>query len=588
MRIHLVTFFFCLALAVLFTLPVSVSPRSALLGSPGDNYQHAWFLWYFAKAVAKGHNPFYTRLIFYPSGVNLSWSTFDPLAGLLALPFSVTVGPVVAYNVSLVLQLALTAFFARLLCLKICGNEAAATIGGVAFGFSPFLLAHALGHLSLVTAFPIPAYALALHRLLNEENPSAKDGAILGLALLLTAFAHYNYTAFCVMFTAAVIGADFLSEGTGILRRVWKPFCVASLTFLAGFSPLLALLLGNRGDVPTPRTLEHVEKYSADALGFLIPSWNHLLLGGFARTWDRSIFTAGFEGTVYVGPFVLLLAFVGLRQGRITQQRWATRAMLAGAIFYLFSLGPRVRLLGRQTGIPAPAGLIYHLHSARFLSAPARFHVLTTLCLSILVSIGLASLLNRLTKKWQRWLLVSAVSFLLVLDSITVPFPGSSITNPTEPAGASGTTRACNLPSSVRNGTVLTFPLVDWPYSVQSMWMQVSDDGRYSLVDGYTSYIPERIWRERYSLSILRSLLSLQGELHSPVDLQSDRQSASDIVHRLNLSAVVVFDSPQHDAATRYVEAVFGLKGQEAGDCTVFEIEPNQTAAKTGESKIMR
>jgi hypothetical protein len=571
MRNHLVNLLIYLFLATIFTLPAPISPGTGLLGYPGDNYQHAWFLWYFAKAITNGHNPFYTDLIFYPHGVNLSWSTLDPLAGILALPLSLSAGPVVTYNLSLVLQLALAAFFARLLCLKICRDQAAATVGGIAFGFSPFILAQALGHLSLVTAFPIPLYVLALDRVLGEENPSRKDGVVLGLALFLTAFANYNYTVFCLMFTAVIIIVDRILEGAGFLKRVRMPLCWASVTFLAGFSPVLIMLLGNTSDVPNPRTLEHVEKYSADALGFLIPSWNHLLLGSFSRTLDPRIFTAGFEGTVYVGPIALLLAAVGLWSRRIRQQRWATRVMLAGAVFYLLSLGPRIRCLGKPVGIPAPAYLLYSFRFARFLSAPARFHILTALCLSILASIGIAYLLDKLGRKWQRLCLVSVVGFMLIADTITIPFPTSSVVDPAWSPGTSEMSQGCELPSNLRSGTVLTFPL-DWPYSLKSMWMQVSDNGRYSLIDGYVSYAPDRIWHEFYRISILRSLLSLQGKFSSPVDLLYDQQTVPDVVRELDLSAVVVFDSPQHDAGIHYMQTVFGRQGQNAGSCTVFEI----------------
>src|SRR5690348_11663317 len=125
-RNHGLTFLIFLALAVVFLLPGSLQPSSALLGYPGDNFQHAWFLWHFATAVSHGHDPFYTRLLFYPTRVTLAWSTSDPIAALMALPLSLAAGPVIAYNLSLIFQLALAAFFGRLLCLRITRNELAA------------------------------------------------------------------------------------------------------------------------------------------------------------------------------------------------------------------------------------------------------------------------------------------------------------------------------------------------------------------------------------------------------------------------------------------------------------------------------
>ena len=580
LRNHLLIFLFCVLAAAIFTLPASLSPASALLGYPGDNYQHAWFLWYFAKAVASGHNPFYTHLLFYPSRANLAWSTLDPLAGILALPLSLLAGPVIAYNLSLILQLALAAFFARLLCLRICRNETAAIFGGIAFGLGPFLLAHALGHLSLVTAFPIPLYVLALNNLLRKEAPSWKEGILVGLALLLTALAHYNYAVFCILFTAVLLAVDLALDGLVLLKRTWLALAVASATFVVTFSPLLVMLLGNRADVPGPRTIEHVTQYSADALGFLIPSWNNVLFGPFAHGLDPRIFVAGFEGTVYAGPILLLLAILGIWKGRVRHPRWAMRAAIAAIFFYLLSLGPKIRILGRLTGIPGPAALLYHFRFARFISVPARFDVIVLLCLAILSAIGLAWCLDSLRRNWHRGALVFTASALLILESLTVPFPKSSIVDPAAPPDAIGPVQSCALPASIQRGAVLTFPLQQWPYIQKAMWMQLGDRGRYALVDGYLSYVPRDVWHEFYDLPLLRSLMSLQGTYHTPINPAADRPSLPATIRQLNLSTIVVFDSPEHDAAVRYLNATLGHPGLNAGSCTVFALPPQNAAPK--------
>jgi hypothetical protein len=581
-RNHLVAFSICLILAVVFTLPASISPRYGLLGYPGDNFQHAWFLWHFAKAAAKLQNPFYTDLIFYPNKVNLFWSTTDPLAAILALPLNLTVGPVLSYNFSLIFELALAAFFGRLLCLQVCRNQLAALMGGICFGFSPFILAHALGHLSLVTAFPIPLYVIALDRLLRKQSPSWRDGVILGAALFLTTLGHYNYTVFCLLLTPAILTVDLVFDGMALLKRAWLSLSCAAVTFLVIFFPFLIVLLEKGADRPRARPLEHIERYSADVIGFLIPSWNHVLLGHFAQSLDARLFVAGFEGTVYVGPVVFLLACVGFWKGRLAEPRWVVRATLAAGIFYLLSLGPRLRLFGRQLAIPAPASVLYHFPFVRFVSAPARFHVVTALGLAILSSIGVAYLLRKLRNRWQRSCLIAAVGVMLLLDLLTVPFPRSSIVDPAWSQDSSGIARACRLPANIQKGTVLTFPLIDSPYSMKSMWMQMSDDGRYALIDGYVSYGPDDLWGEQHRIPILRSLLSLQGKFDTSIDPSADRRTLPAAVEELNLRAIVVFDSPRRDAAVGYIEAVLGRHGQSAGSCTVFEIAQNPMAASPG------
>lgn len=571
-RRHVISFALCVLLGAVFTLPGSLSPASGLLGYSGDNFQHAWFLWHFARSALTLHNPFYTNLLYYPNTVNLTWSTTDPLAGVLALPVSLLLGPAAAYNLSLVLQLALAAFFARLLCLRVCGDEIAAFIGGLCFGFSPFLLAHALGHLSLVTAFPIPLYFLALGRVLENHGPPWKDGALLGLALLLTSLAHYNYTVICLLATLVVVGVDVSLRGAGSLAKTWKAYAWGAATFLLTFSPLLVTLIGNTADQPHPRPPDHVRQFSADVLGFLIPSWNHALLGNFARGLNPNLFVAGYEGTVYVGPVILALAIVGFWKGRRVQRFRVVQASAVCAIFYLLSLGPALRIYGRQTEIPGPAAFLYRFPWLRFVSAPARFHVIVALCLAILSSVGAAYLLKRLRTKWQRYSLAAGIAALLLLDLLTIPFPVASLADPAWAEGSGAPPRACIVPSTLQKGTVVTFPLVVAPYTMKSMWMQVSDHGRYPLVDGYLSYTADRVWSSYYGNPVLRSLLSLQGIFHTQVNPSADRATAAAAFRELNASAIVVFDSPQRNAAVSYLNALLGETGQPAGSCTVFEV----------------
>jgi hypothetical protein len=573
-RFHSISLAICFAGAIVFTLPGSISPESALLGYSGDNFQHAWFLWYFARAVTDLHNPFYTNLIYYPATVNLSWSTLDPLAGLLALPLSLAMGPVAAYNLSLILQLALGAFFARLLCLRICRNELAALIGGMCFGFCPFLMAHALGHLSLVTVFPIPLFILALDKLLSARDADWKHGVLIGLALFLTALSHYNYTVMCLMLMAVVIIIHLVNEGPKLAARTWKAFSWAGATFSLLFSPILGMLLGRSADRPSPRPLDHIEQYSADVFGFLIPSWNHILLGHFARGLNSQLFVAGFEGTVYASPVVLCFAVLGFLKRREINDSWGIQAAVIGVLFYFLSLGPALRFFGKQTALPGPAALLYHFPSVRFLSAPARFQVITALCLAILCSIGLASLLKSFDKKWQQCAIPTAVAALLLLDLLTLPFPKSSIADPAWTPDSTTPPERCVLPAALQKGTIVTFPLIHWPYSMKSTWMQATDQGRYALVDGYLSYTPDRVWRDYYNNPILRSLLLLQGEFPGSITIASDHLVASTALRSLNASAFAVFDSPWHDAAVKYLEAVLQESGHDAGSCTVFAIPP--------------
>ncbi|MGB7024191.1 MAG: hypothetical protein WBD73_10365, partial [Candidatus Acidiferrales bacterium] len=160
------------------------------------------------------------------------------------------------------------------------------------------------------------------------------------------------------------------------------------------------------------------------------------------------------------------------------------------------------------------------------------------------------------------------------------------ISDPAAPSDATGLLQGCTLPASAQRGAVLTFPLQQWPYVQKAMWMQLTDGGRFALVDGYLSYVPRDVWHEFYDLPLLRSLMSLQGTYHTPVNPAKDRPSIPATIYRLHLSAVVVFDSPQRDAAVQYLNAALGVTGQPAGSCTVFALAPQNAAAQIPPSHL--
>ena len=585
-RNHAIAFPACLALAFVFTLPGSLSLNSGLLGFPGDNFQHAWFLWHFAHALLHGHNPFYTRLIFYPTRVNLTWSTTDPLAGILALPFSAFLGPVVSYNVSLIVQLALAAFFARVLCLRISRNELAALVGGVIFGFSPYLMAQALEHLSLVTAFPIPLFALALDRIVTNPSPSWRTGVPLGAALLLVALAHYNYAVIAIVFATLYLFVEFAmnikSGALDFLARIAKPIAAGAATFAILFSPLLWMMLAARSEVPIPRRPGHIEIMSADALGFAIPSWNHVFFGKFAHSLNPNLFLAGVEGTVYIGAVVLALAVIGFWKRSESNRRWAVRAAILSVAFWMLSLGPRIHVFARDLKVPGPAALFYDLPFAHFVSAPARFDVIVALCLAILGSLGAKYLFEFSPNRRRRYWLLPLILVLLLADYLTVPFPRASTIDPGKgyySGRPNPNAIACALPQDLQRGTILSFPLLNAPYCLKSMWMQVADSGRFAIVDGYLSYTPPDAWKPFWNLRILRSLMTIENIYHERLDTTADAASAADTIRDLNLSAAIVWDSPQRDAGVTYLQKVFGAQPERDGSCTVFRLRPEQNPA---------
>ncbi|MDE3169448.1 MAG: hypothetical protein KGL75_04820, partial [Acidobacteriota bacterium] len=232
--------------------------------------------------------------------------------------------------------------------------------------------------------------------------------------------------------------------------------------------------------------------------------------------------------------------------------------------------------------IPGPAAFFFHLPFAKFISAPARFDVIVALCLAILGSLGAKYLLRSPPNPRRKYWLMPLIFLLVVADYLTVPFPRASTVDPGKAyrvGRPNPNAIACTLPRDLQHGTVLTFPSLIAPYCLKSMWMQVADAGRFAIVDGYLSYTPPDVWKPFWNIRILRSLMTIEGIYHERIDTAADAASAPGAIRELNLSAAVVFDSPQGDAGVAYLRKVFGAMPEREGSCTVYRLRPEQNPA---------
>ena len=85
-------------------------------GNPHDPSLFMWHLVWWPHALGHGLNPFLPKVVWAPSGANLAWVTSIPGASLLVSPITITAGPVVAYNLLVLLAPALAAWSAFGLC----------------------------------------------------------------------------------------------------------------------------------------------------------------------------------------------------------------------------------------------------------------------------------------------------------------------------------------------------------------------------------------------------------------------------------------------------------------------------------------
>src|SRR5437763_5364242 len=171
---------FYTALAFLLFWQVWSAPGQRSLGSSADPEQMMWFLGWTQFALSHHDNPLFSAFLDYPHGVNLMWNTSVLLPGVLLSPVTSWQGPVVAYNLLITLSLPLSAWCAYLAIGRWVKSRIAAVVGGLLYGFSPYMMAQALAHVNLTLAFAPPLLLVLLYNLLAQQGGATPTGLALG------------------------------------------------------------------------------------------------------------------------------------------------------------------------------------------------------------------------------------------------------------------------------------------------------------------------------------------------------------------------------------------------------------------------
>jgi hypothetical protein len=138
-----------------------LSAPSGRLPISGDPSVLSWYLALFPSRWTHGIFGLVTDRQFAPGAINLMWQNGMPVLAFVMWPVTTAFGPIVTYNVAAVAAAALSAFAAYLVFGRFVDDPKARFVGGLVYGFSAYMTAHAWAHLNLTFAV-FPPVALAL------------------------------------------------------------------------------------------------------------------------------------------------------------------------------------------------------------------------------------------------------------------------------------------------------------------------------------------------------------------------------------------------------------------------------------------
>ena len=404
---------------------------TAFPGDLGDPPSQAWILAWDLHALTTQPAHLYDANVFYPFHDVLAYQ--DSLLGLLPLAAPVlwlSGSAVVAYNVLFLLSFALCAWGAYLLARLLTGDDRAAFLAGLVYGFSAYRMVH-LYHLNLLSGMWIPFALLCWERVRRGER---RYWLGVGLFFVLQALSALYYAAFLSVALALLL-ALHLWQMRRTARRNGSSGNTLSDRSRRGLPcdrSRRPLDISDRADPPSARALLLGAALTALACGlalwpFFAPYFRVEHALGASRGLGQAVYFAadlrdflhsvdlsllyGWSGHalgvrpadalqyLWPGALALSLGIWGVRQmrgARIGPHRAYAILCVAAAVL---CLGPFLKLWGIQTGLPLPYLLLYGLPGFAGLRDPARFGAIYTLALAVLAAYGAAALLRRLPRR---------------------------------------------------------------------------------------------------------------------------------------------------------------------------------------------
>lgn len=362
-------------------------PDAAYLG---DGAMFVWNVDHFAHAVHAGQNPFHANDILVPIGADLWLHTYVPIVGMIAV---VVGSPIVALAIAIGASFVLSGLGAYLLARRFLAHPVLALLAGMVFAFCPYKLARLLGHYNLELTATLPFFALLLLDW-HLENPPRERGVLAspgfrGLAavglLSITLASDFYATYFCLWMVASTVGLRFLEVHP--VRTSRKKLLLVSAVLLGASTGLVELYFALGGQA------HGAFGYSADLVGYLLPSASHRWLGGPGLLALKEKLRNGtIEHEVYAGiTIVVLVAWLLVARALRTKspnERWL--AFFTGTFLLLAS--PVIRIGGiRVLGLPH--AVLNMLPGIGNLRVPARFSVVMMLGAGILAMLAVERLI---------------------------------------------------------------------------------------------------------------------------------------------------------------------------------------------------
>jgi len=488
------------SLVIAMTWPLVIYLDNRFAGQSTDVWINQWATWWTEKAMSEGKSLYYTDLMFYPSGVSLTFHSFSHVNTVLALLLRPWLGDLGAHNATVLLAHILSGYAVFCLVRYITRSRStvAAFFAGLVFALLPYRMSESV-HPVIVSTQWMPFYFLFLIRLVDEGNkryvmPTA-------IFFVLTALSSWHLMIFTIFLSVVYLG--YL---TAVERWRCPGTTAPSLALLLGLIcaslvPFIYPLVREQLTTSSPHVgapLQYAE--GNDIVAFFLPDRGHPIWGQLV---ERVYGDVPSSHPAYLGLTVIGLGMVA----SLTDWRRARFWILLALLSMLFSIGPDVQVGGHTFDVVVP----WSKPVIWLLRHPFRFNLLIGFALAVTSGIGLSTVMHRLLANWSRWRwpFAGAMVALLIFEYLSFPFPTTDAFVPDY---------YHNLSSLPGEGAILELPMGRQPSKVYLYYQRIHNK---PLVEGVVSRTPQDAYAFIRATPVLRSFWACGNNVLPPADLSS-------------------------------------------------------------------
>jgi hypothetical protein len=525
-----------------------------------DVTSYTWDLWWVAHQVTHFGNPFFTRQMAAPAGVQLGFDTLIPLPGLLLTPVTLVFGPSASLSLLTIVVPGLagyTMYRAARLWLR---SQAGAIAAGACFGLCSMMDWQDWYHIQLSTGLVLlPVTLEAAVRVRRCPRP-VRPGLILGLALGASVLVNQEVAVMALILAALTLVPWLLAEPSLALVRLRQlvPGILAAAVVAAPELIAMGQQLAAGGAAASPRLLAKSDASYGTELGQLFaPSPR---IAGFGLPLFSSYGPVG-EGMPGYGVVLTALAGAGFAAAWRRSSAWRLAALWLGcsalALGVTLYVGQHEYIPLRQSWNGVPVSLLMPYSWLIRIPGLSAFRDAARLALLGLVG---AALLAGSAVEWLRYhvrpaklavLAIAGVAALGVFEAGWAGSPGPG-TMPTALPALDGPIAAdhsgsvvLDIPYGLRGG----LPLYGSRLANAALLIATADGHPRAI--SYSAWVPPpsiaAIARHPFYADLVRVQ---DGAQVSPAQLAAARSDVSD----LNIGWALVWQ-PVNSGVTSYLAA---------------------------------